>query len=227
MADRELRPIVAESSLRQRALEVLQEAIFAGEMRPGDVLSAPSLAARLGISATPVREAMLDLERRGFVETVRNKGFRITAPSLERARQLTEIRILLEPPAVARHAGKISKDDLQRMRALALDELERTKAEDLRGRATTETAFHHELMKLTGNPILADLVVELRQQTRVPDLTPHIASGELSRSAQEHLTLLDLLERGDSEEVETVLRDHIASVLSWFPPGEPEARKES
>lgn len=217
MPDREFRPIVAETSLRQRVLEALQEAISAGEMRPGELLSVPSLAARFGISGTPVREAMLDLERRGFVETVRNKGFRITEPSIERVRYLTQIRLLLEPPAVAEQAGKVPAEALDRLRLLAQQEIERTAASDLRGRASSETAFHRELIALTGNPLLTDLVTELRLQTRVPDLTLLIESGELVRSAREHLTLLDMLEAGDREGAEAFLREHIASVFDWWP----------
>ena len=68
-------------SLREEITELLRAAVMAGELQPGVTYSAPSLAEQFGVSATPVREAMLDLEKEGLVEIVRNKGFRVTSPS--------------------------------------------------------------------------------------------------------------------------------------------------
>ena len=68
-------------SYRERVVDALRAALIAGELRPGEVYSAPALAGRFGVSATPVREAMLDLVREGLVDTVPNKGFRVTAVS--------------------------------------------------------------------------------------------------------------------------------------------------
>ena len=75
-------PTVGErQSLREQVAQALRGALVAGEMRPGTVYSAPALATRFGVSATPVREAMLDLAKEGLVEAVRNKGFRVVGLS--------------------------------------------------------------------------------------------------------------------------------------------------
>ncbi|HSA52260.1 MAG TPA: GntR family transcriptional regulator, partial [Yinghuangia sp.] len=66
-------------SLREQVARAIRAALVAGEMRPGVVYSAPGLATRFGVSATPVREALLDLAKDGLVEPVRNKGFRVRA----------------------------------------------------------------------------------------------------------------------------------------------------
>src|SRR5439155_3131698 len=87
-------------SIRERVGRALRAAIVSGEMEPGTVYSAPSLGARFGVSATPVREAMIDLVREGLVEIVPNKGFRVTAIDEADLDQITELRLLIEPPVV-------------------------------------------------------------------------------------------------------------------------------
>ena len=91
-------------SLRDEAIETLYAAIIAGILRPGVVYSAPTMAAQLGMSATPVREAMLDLVKEGLVETVRNKGFRVVELADAELDELTQVRLLLEVPSVQRIA---------------------------------------------------------------------------------------------------------------------------
>ena len=71
-------PLGRHHSLRESVTESLRAAIIAGTLKEGTLYSAPALAAAFGVSATPVREAMMDLTREGLVETVKNKGFRIT-----------------------------------------------------------------------------------------------------------------------------------------------------
>src|SRR5581483_6569095 len=88
------------SSYRERVAEALRAALIAGELRPGEVYSAPSLAARFGVSATPVREAMLDLAKEGLVDTVPNKGFRVTVVSDKQLDEYTHVRSLIEIPTV-------------------------------------------------------------------------------------------------------------------------------
>ena len=91
----------SRTSLRQQVTEVLRGAVITGAMRPGALYSAPALATRFGISATPVREAMLDLVKEGLIETVRNKGFRVTALTDQELDDITEIRMLIEVPTTA------------------------------------------------------------------------------------------------------------------------------
>src|SRR5215203_3588997 len=88
-------------SYRASVADALRAALVAGELLPGEVYSAPTLAARFGVSATPVREAMLDLVKEGLVDTVPNKGFRVTAVSEKQLDEYTHIRALVEIPTVA------------------------------------------------------------------------------------------------------------------------------
>jgi len=72
---------IRTGSLREQVSRALEAALVAGELQPGEIYSAPGLAERFGVSATPVREALLDLVRDGFVEVVRNRGFRVVEMS--------------------------------------------------------------------------------------------------------------------------------------------------
>lgn len=94
--------IPVRENLRDQVANALRAALVAGELRPGVVYSAPTLAVDLGVSATPVREAMLDLAREGLVEAVRNKGFRITEVTERELDEYTEIRELIEVPTIGR-----------------------------------------------------------------------------------------------------------------------------
>ena len=100
-----------KANLRERVLRALRAAIISGELTPGEVYSAPSLAATFGVSATPVREAMLDLAKENLVVVVPNKGFRVTVVDEEQLDQITAIRRLLEPPVVGEVTNQIPAED--------------------------------------------------------------------------------------------------------------------
>ncbi len=110
------RAIPAQAHLRDQVADAVRAALIAGELRPGVVYSAPRLAAELGVSATPVREAMLDLAREGLVEAVRNKGFRITELTDRDLDEYTDIRTLIEVPTVGLVARTVPAERLERLR---------------------------------------------------------------------------------------------------------------
>ena len=96
-----IRKVDKVASLRERIRETLGAAIVSGELAPGTMVTVPVLAAEFEVSATPVREAMLDLEQRGFVQSVANKGFRVTEVSQRDLQEIIEVRTLLEAPIMA------------------------------------------------------------------------------------------------------------------------------
>lgn len=214
-------PLPPVSSLRERVEVALEAAIRSGEMPPGELFSAPALAARFGVSATPVREAMLNLEKKGLVETVRNKGFRVTIVSEEDVREIVAVRRLLEPPVMREVAGRIPEESYGELRALA-DAIVRNAAEgDLAAYLEADRVFHAALVGFTGNRRLTSLVSDLRQLTRLPGLAGLVATQELAASAAEHHDLLTLLESGRAEEAEQLMHRHIAHAIGWWA-GRPE-----
>ena len=198
-----------KANLRERVLRALRAAIISGELTPGEVYSAPSLAATFGVSATPVREAMLDLAKENLVVVVPNKGFRVTVVDEEQLDQITAIRRLLEPPVVAEVTDLIPAEDFAGLRQLAQEIVDGARAGDLAQYTEADREFHLRLLGYSGNQRLVDLVAELRGQTRLVGLASLLDRGYLVSSAREHLDLLDLMERRDAAAVEIFMVRHI------------------
>ncbi|WP_448810319.1 GntR family transcriptional regulator [Agromyces bauzanensis] len=209
-------------SLREQVERALSSQIVAGEIAPGTVLTVPTLAADFGVSATPVREAMLNLARRGFLSPIRNRGFRVTDVSLEELRQLSEVRTLLEAPPMRDIAGRLDEGAAQRLLELADEILVAGHEGRFQDYLETDTQFHLALLEFTGNPHLVALVRELRQQTRLIGLKQLAESGGLDASAREHTELVRLLLAGDGPAAEALMRRHIGHVAGlWSGQVEP------
>ncbi|HEY1104529.1 MAG TPA: GntR family transcriptional regulator, partial [Agromyces sp.] len=152
-------------SLREQVERTLSSRIVAGEFAPGTVLTVPTLANEFGVSATPVREAMLNLARRGFLSPIRNRGFRVTEVSDDELRELREVRVLLEAPPMRTIAGRLPADTVDALNALADEIVAAGREGRFEDYLEADTAFHLALLELTGNGHLVRLVRELRQQT--------------------------------------------------------------
>ncbi|MDH6515656.1 DNA-binding GntR family transcriptional regulator [Streptomyces sp. SAI-135] len=208
-----------KSSYRERVADALRAALIAGELLPGQVYSAPALAARFGVSATPVREAMLDLAKEGLVDTVPNKGFRVTAVSEEQLDEYTHIRSLIEIPTVVELASTADPVSLEALRPAAREIVQAAVSGDLIAYVEADTRFHLGLLALAGNAHLVQVVGDLRKRSRLYGLTPLVKSGRLLASAEEHLELLDALVARDEPAVREVMTRHIGHVRGlWAAP---------
>lgn len=209
--------------LRDQVAHALRAALISGELRPGGVYSAPTLAEDFGISATPVREAMLDLAREGLVEPVRNKGFRVTEVDERDLDQYTEIRALIEIPMVGRVTRTAFREELEALRPLAEEIVRAARAHDLIGYLEADRRFHLALLGLAGNERLVETVSDLRKRTRLYGLTALDERGELIPSAEEHLELLDVMLAGDAVGAEACMTRHLGHVRSLWAKGEGAA----
>jgi len=204
------------ASLRDQISESLSGAIVSGELAPGTLVSVPTLAGQFDVSATPVREAMLDLEQRGFVTSVRNKGYRVTEVSEQDLREIVELRQMLEAPALRSLAGRFPVESLPQWRALAEQITEHVESSNLTGFIELDRDFHLGLLGLYGNRRLVEMVGELRSQTRMVNLARMTHSRELRESAREHHLMLDLLEGGDGAALEALTVKHLGHVIGWW-----------
>ncbi|MFJ9606658.1 GntR family transcriptional regulator [Kitasatospora sp. NPDC101176] len=223
MADLKSRTLISvQERLRDQVAHALRAALISGELRPGVVYSAPALAADFGVSATPVREAMLDLAREGLVEAVRNKGFRVTELTERDLDDYTEIRALIEVPTVGRVTRTATREQLERLRPQAEAIVAAARKHDLIGYLEADRQFHLDLLGLAGNARLVDVVGDLRKRSRLYGLNRLDERGELTSSAEEHLELLDLMIAGDAEAAEACMTRHLSHVRSlWAGQGEP------
>ena len=220
-------PILAETtlqrtSLREQALALLREALITGRIADGEVYSAKALAAELGVSNGPIREAMLALVDDGLMEAVPNKGFRPVPLAPADLAEIYEMRLLLEVPAVARLAeGDLSSDRVARLIDL-VNTIERTaRSGDLIGNLAADRDFHLTLLAAGGNSRLVDAVARLRDQTRLYNLRALNADGRLVASADEHRPLLTAIMRHDKRTAERLMRRHLEHIRQdWSQPVE-------
>ncbi|WP_260617241.1 MULTISPECIES: GntR family transcriptional regulator [Microbispora] len=210
-------------NLREQVAQALRDALVAGEMRPGVVYSAPALAARFGVSATPVREAMLDLAKEGLFEALRNKGFRVAEVSERDLDEIIEIRRLIEVPTVARLAGESLGERAETLRPIAEEIVSAAGRGDLLAYVAADQRFHLSLLALSGNARLVETVRDLRARARLYGLRGLPDARMLASSAREHLDLLDAVVRGDAEAAERLMNHHLQHVRAIWSADPPPA----
>jgi DNA-binding GntR family transcriptional regulator len=204
-----MRPLTT-ANLRGQAVEMLRASIVAGELEPGEIYSAPALAERLGVSATPVREAMLDLANDGLVQPVRNRGFRVVVVDEDALDEISELRQMLEVPAMAKVVARAGDDEL----AALFAKVHRIESAAARSDAAefllADRDFHLGLLILAGNTRLVRLVGQLRNQTRLAGIKVLADSGQLMASALEHRPILEAVCRREAELAQGLMRAHLA-----------------
>ncbi|MGK5496687.1 GntR family transcriptional regulator [Streptomyces sp. URMC 125] len=210
------RAVSPHQPVREQVAEALRAALTTGELRPGRIYSAPALAAAYGVSATPVREAMLDLAREGLVETVRNKGFRVTEATGRDLDDFTEVRALIEVPTVGRVARAAAPQELEALRPLAGETMAAARAGDLAAFLDADHRFHLGLLALSGNRRLVETAAELRRRSRLHGLGGVGGVRALVESAREHGELLDLVLAGDAPAAEALTRRHLDRVRTLW-----------
>jgi DNA-binding GntR family transcriptional regulator len=196
-------------SLRDQVLAGLRGALLAGELKAGEVYSAPALAERFGVSATPVREAMQQLVREGAVVALPNKGFRVALRTDRELAELAEVRALLEVPTVLRLARSVPPRRWHELRPLADAATEAAAGGDPTAYAEADRRFHAAVLALSGNTQLVALAADLHHRTQRPAAAgPRPGRAALSADAAEHHALLDALASGDLPRVEILTQSH-------------------
>lgn len=197
-------------SFREQARQFIRGLIVTGQMRRDEIYSIPRLAAELQVSATPVREALLDLAGEGLLEPVRNRGFRVVALSPKELSDIFAIRLLLEVPTiaeVARHGT--TPEQLHHLRGLATSIRESAEADDLIGFLETDRKFHIALIDLVGNEPLSRMVAALRDRVRLFGFAGVKSKEHLAKSADEHFRLLDRIEKRDADGAAAMMNRHL------------------
>ncbi|MEW1656075.1 GntR family transcriptional regulator [Streptomyces sp. NPDC093707] len=198
-------------SVRGQVLDALRRALTVGELRPGEVYSAPALAERYGVSATPVREAMQQLAGEGAVEVAPNRGFRVRERSPRDLAELAEVRTMLEVPALLRLARAVPPERWEELRPLADDGVAAAARGDRVGYADADHAFHEALISLTGNRRLTEVAGELLRRAQwSAGGGARLRTAELLADASEHTALLDALIAQEHAVAERIARAHLS-----------------
>ena len=203
---------VRSDSLREQVTRALEAAVVAGELQPGVIYSAPTLAERVNVSATPVREAMLDLVGEGMMEAVRNRGFRVMAVSEADLDQISQIRLLIEVPIMAQVAKLLTPEMIAALNETGQAIEAAAERGDLIDYLDTDRHFHNALISQLGNARLTELVDRLRRQTRLFGLGKLVETGRLVASAEEHNQLVETIRARDTAATRRLITSHIKHV---------------
>ncbi len=203
---------LAHVSLREQALVIVRQAIVSGEIGPNEIYSASALASRLGVSNSPVREAMLTLVNQGILEPVRNRGFRIVPISEHDLDEIGEMRRMLEVPAVVALIDRAGDEDIEALRPVAAEIESAARTGDVALFLETDRRFHLSLLELGGNTRLVETVAQLRDQTRLYGVSSLAEKGVLQQTAPEHFELLDAVLARDPARAEAVMTRHLDHV---------------
>ncbi|WP_374103145.1 GntR family transcriptional regulator [Streptomyces sp. B93] len=204
------RAVVRRASVRGQVLDALRHALVSGELRPGEVYSAPVLGERFGVSATPVREAMQRLAVEGAVEVVPNRGFRVVRRGERELAELAEVRALIEVPVVLRLARTVPGERWGELRPLA-EATVRAAASGCRATyAEADRAFHRGVLSLAGNGELVRIAEDLYRRAQWPLVGG--VGADLLADAAEHVALLDAVVAGELDVVRGVVGEHFAGV---------------
>jgi DNA-binding GntR family transcriptional regulator len=150
--------------LRDVVFNTLREAILKGDIKPGERLMELQLAAKLGVSRTPIREAIRMLEQEGLAVTIPRKGAEVARMTLKDMEDVLEIREALDELAVRIACGKISEEQLERLIDIKEQFERNTRTGDVKAIAAADVTFHDVIYEATGNPKLVTLLNNLREQ---------------------------------------------------------------
>lgn len=204
---------------REEIRGAIRDAIFAGDLRPGDRIIETFWAKELGVSQGPVREAIRDLEAQGLVETVPFKGSRVRTLTEKDVRDNYSVRICLESKSIRDAIRSLSEEELsdlvQRLQEV-LNEMEDYAGQgDLRHFTECDTAFHRAIIDATGNQVLLRLWEQcnMRNWFSVSALTESVSLRQLQKG---HQQLLEQISVRDAESAASTIEDHLTGLMDGF-----------
>ncbi|HVC76437.1 MAG TPA: GntR family transcriptional regulator [Candidatus Micrarchaeaceae archaeon] len=206
-----------QSNLRESAREAIRSSIVMGQIAAGTIYPVGYFESQLGVSATPIREALFDLANEGLVEVVKNRGFRVTNVTDKDLLEIFELRDLLETRAMESLAGTVSDAQISNLRQVAAESKSFALAGDVPGFLSVDRRFHQNLLALVDNRRLATMVNRLRDAARVYGLPQVSETGQLVISAEEHMEMIEAIAEGDAKETKEWIKHHLAHTRGvWF-----------
>jgi GntR family transcriptional regulator, rspAB operon transcriptional repressor len=222
-------PLILETrpdSLTDAVYEAIRTGIVENRLPPGYPLTEAALAEQLGVSKTPVREALLRLKAAGVIEPNGRRGGRVVRRSEQAIRRAYEVRDALEPYAAARAAERATNGELVDLQSLAERSLSCAERGDMFGFSRHDSEFHSSVAMASGNPLLRRMIEDaltlamtLRRRDR-PRATASTACG------QAHVRIARAIAECDAAAAEHEMRRHIGFVSALvlaLPQGGPTA----
>lgn len=204
-----VKPKESEAAQTVDVTDLILNDIQTGVLAPGSWLKQIDLERRYGCGRPDVRRALDRLTQKRIVEHVPNRGYHVFEPDGDRARRVSEIRILLETGVADRIIDNATAGAIAELRRLA-DQFD---AVILDGTTIdlyeANLAFHHALLSLCGNDELVSLVTEIRQRTSSAPVSQWITRARIQQSSLEHYEMVDAINMKDVEKLKSVIVRHI------------------
>lgn len=193
----------------QQATDILRQLIFSGDLSPGSDHLETELATRLGMSRTPVREAMVSLEAQGLVAVRPRRGMRILGISLQDMREVYDVLTLLESHAAARAAAQgYGPDELRSLEAAINDMDAAVAVNDREAWARADDAFHCELVRLGGNTRIETIAATMADQVRHARAMTLYIRPSPERSNADHRAVYQAIAAGEPARAQALHQDH-------------------
>lgn len=199
-------------SLTVLTYEAIRSAITTRKLPAGSKLSVPTLATRLNVSRTPVKEALARLEREGLVTTIPNRGAFVSFLGADDVREVYQLRETLEGLAARLATEKADARTLAGLKGLLRAQEKALRSGDTETIMKVDMEFHRRLRDISGNRRLDTLLQNLQDQVRIVFATSITIPGRREKAIAEHPEILAAMEKGDPEGAERAAREHIRNV---------------
>ena len=212
MIERRLNPIQLDlyQPLREVVYETLREAIRSGVLESGERLMEIQVAEELGVSRTPVREAIRRLEAEGLVVMIPRRGTYVSDLSLRDISDVFEIREALEGLAVGLAAERITDDELEDLERMMVEFDDVVLREDVEGLVELDIRFHSKIYEASRNVRLISILNNLREQTTRFRMTSMSVPGRMQNTMEEHRAIVEALGQRNPEEASRVTQYHLS-----------------
>ncbi len=212
--EKRLTPVNFDSykPLRELVLEALREAILDGTLQPRERLMEIQLAEELGVSRTPIREALRKLELEGFIVMIPRKGAYVADFSLRDLEDTFEVRKSLEGLAAELCAERATEEEILEMDQLLQQKAIAIQNNDMPQLLKVDTAFHEILYQASRNKRLCNIISNLREQIERFRAASLQYPGRMKRSLEEHRAILAAIRARDGETANHLAQDHIENV---------------
>ncbi|MBS3969193.1 MAG: GntR family transcriptional regulator [Clostridia bacterium] len=206
--------------LREIVLEALKDAIVNGKLKPGERLMEQQVAEELGVSRTPVREAIRKLEIEGFIIMIPRKGAYVSDISLKDIAQVFEVRAAMEALAAGLAAQRIADDQMEKLERKLVEVKNAVDNSDLDNIIHFDTDFHEIIYDASRNDRLVQILNNLREQIQRYRTASLASPGRLKDTLREHQELVDAISTRNVALAQKVAKEHIEnaenSILEAF-----------
>lgn len=202
--------------LREIVFETLRESIIQGRLKPGERLMEIQLAEEMGVSRTPVREAIRKLELEGFVVMVPRKGAYVATISVKDIVDIFEIRASLEALAAGLAAERATAEELEEMERAVLHNYEVSNSNSLDSVVERDTSFHDLIYKASRNQRLVGIVTHLKEQIQRFRTTSLAQPGRIKNAVHEHKSIIEAISDRNVELASNIAREHIETAEQIF-----------